>query len=169
MTDVTPSSEQTKADSPPPACFCARGHWNDPYPENGQCRECNVFLPANPTAITSELAGEYNRRRASGGKSQDEIAHSVLEDEGIKWDDATEGLRQLSLQFAKTKNVKTLELILQQIGVLKAKPKSGESEQVVEYQVALTAGSVASLKRSLADLEGMLNPSASDGEAGSRG
>ena len=78
-------------------------------------------------------------------------------------------MRQLALLFAKSKNVKTYELILQQIGVLKAKPKSGESEQVVEYQVALTAGSVASLQRSLADLEGMLNPSVSDGETGSRG
>ena len=156
MDEVTSSQEKLKEASRPPACYCARGHLNDPYPENGQCTECNVFLPANPSAITSELAGEYNRRRASGGKSQDEIAHSVLEDEGILWDKATEGLRQLALQFAKSKNVKTLELILQQIGVLKAKPKPGEENPELTYELTLTAGTVQELKRSLSDLDALL-------------
>ncbi len=79
-----------------------------------------------------------------------------LEDEGIPWDTATEGLRQLSLQFAKSKNYKTLELILQQIGVLKAKPKPGEEATELKYEVTLTGGSVEDLKRSLADLQQVL-------------
>ena len=156
MTGVT--LPQGQASSPPamPAVECARGHWNDPYPNDGKCVECGLYLPANPTALKSEDMDAINKRKAAGGKSVDEIAHAVLEDEGVPWKEATEGLRQLSLQFAKTRAVKTLELIYQQIGALKAKPKSAEGDTVVEYQVSLTAGTVDGLKRSLADLESLL-------------
>ena len=99
---------------------------------------------------------EINKRKAEGGKTRDEIARGVLEDEGIPWDDATEGMRQLALLFAKSKNVKTYELILQQIGVLKAKPKPGEEQTELKYEVTLTAGSLESIKRSLSDLDDAL-------------
>ena len=156
MDEVTSSQEKPKKASRLPAVECARGHMNDPYPESGQCVECSIFLPANPYVMTGEEAGEHNRRRASGGKSQTEIAHRVLEDEGIGWDDATEGMRQLALQFARTSNNKTLELILQQVGALKAKPKPGEENQELTYELTLTAGTVEELKRSLADLDALL-------------
>ena len=129
---------------------------NDPYPENGQCTECNIFLPANPYALDSEGAKEVRARAREGTKSQEQIAKSVLEDEGVPWKEAPEGLRQLSLQFAKSRNVKTLELSYQQIGVLKAKPKPGEEATELKYEVSLTADSVDSLKRSLADLDDVL-------------
>ena len=154
--EATRLLEEPKEVSRPPATECARGHMNDPYPENGQCGECNIFLPANPYAMTGEEAIEHNKRRAAGGKSQDEIAHGVLEDEGVPWDEATEGMRQLALLFAKSKNTKTYELILQQIGVLKAKPKPGEEAVKVEYQVAITSDTVDGLKDSLQDLDDLL-------------
>ena len=139
-----------------PAVECSRGHWNDPYPDNGKCVECGVYLPANPAIFTAETAAEASALQDGGSKSREEIAHRVLEDEGVPWDDATEGLRQLALQFAKSKNTKTLELILQQIGVLKAKPKPGEEKTELKYEVTLAASTVAELEHSLAVLKALL-------------
>ncbi|GAF88562.1 unnamed protein product [marine sediment metagenome] len=106
--------------------------------------------------MNSERAKELQARRRITTKAQDEIARDVLKDEGIAWDDATEGMRQLALLFAKSKNVKTYELILQQIGVLKAKPKPGEEVTEIRHELSLTADNVQDLKRSLSDLEGIL-------------
>lgn len=141
----------------PTSAECWRGHVNDPYPENGKCTECEAFLPGNPHVLKSEDMAEINKRKAGGGKTQAEIAHGVLEDEGVPWDEATEGMRQLALLFAKSKNTKTYELILQQIGVLKAKPKPGEEQTELKYEVSLSAGNVEDLKRSLSDLEDVLH------------
>ncbi len=131
---------------------CSRGHPNDPYPENGKCVVCQVYLPDNKEGFKSEDMAEINKRKAEGGKTREEIAHGVLEDEGVPWDEATEGMRQLALLFAKSKNTKTYELILQQIGVLKAKPKPGEEQTELKYEVSLSAGNVEDLRRSLSDL-----------------
>ncbi len=138
------------------AVACSRDHWNDPYPENGRCTTCGVYLPSNPDALTAETAKDLQVRRRIGTKAQEEIAHDVLVDEGVEWDDAPEGMRQLALLFAKTKNVKTYELILQQIGVLKARPKPGETAVEVKHELSLTAGNVGDLKRSLSDLQDVL-------------
>lgn len=156
MNDVTLLPEAERVIPPVNPTECSRGHMNDPYPHNGRCVECGVYLPSNPTAFTPETGADAGSMRAGGDKSREEIAHAVLEDEGVEWDDATEGMRQLALLFAKSKNVKTYELILQQIGVLKSKPRPGETETVVEYQVSLTAATVGDLKASLADLDGLV-------------
>ena len=156
MTEATLLLEAPKVSPPKPAVECSRGHYNDPYPYDGKCVECGVYLPSNPTVLTSEQVAEANRRRASGGKSQEEIARSILEDDGLPWDDAPEGLRQLALLFAKSKNTKTYELILQQIGVLRAKPKPGEEQTELKYEVSLTSSSIEDLKRSLQDLDDLL-------------
>ena len=157
MNEATPLLEATEVISRVlPPVECKRGHLNDPYPENGQCTECNIFLPANPYALDSESGKEVRAMGVGGAKTREEIAHGVLEDEGVPWDEATEGMRQLALLFAKSKNTKTYELILQQIGVLKAKPKPGEEQTELKYEVSLTAGSVESIKRSLSDLADLL-------------
>lgn len=157
QTGATLLQEEAKVvPSVPSPVECSRGHWNDPFPENGKCTVCHVYLPGNKQGFSSEDMAEINIRKAEGGKTRDEIARGVLEDEGIPWDDATEGMRQLALLFAKSKNVKTYELILQQIGVLKAKPKPGEEQTELKYEVTLTAGSLESIKRSLADLDDAL-------------
>ena len=157
MTEATLLLEAPKViPRTPSPVECSRGHPNDPYPENGKCVVCQVYLPDNKEGFTSEDMAEINKRKAEGGKTQDEIARGVLEDEGVPWDEATEGMRQLSLLFAKSKNTKTYELILQQIGVLKAKPKPGEEQTELKYEVSLSAGSVEDLKRSLSDLEAVL-------------
>ena len=157
MNEVAPSPVQTE--EPPSihaAVECSKGHVNDPYPDNGKCIVCQVYLPGNPYVLKSEDMAEINKRTAAGGKTREQIAHDVLEDEGIAWDDATEGMRQLALLFAKSKNVKTYELILQQIGVLKARPKPGEMEVAVMHELSLTAGNVEALSRSLKDLKRIL-------------
>ena len=156
MSEATLSPEVAVVSPRLPSVECSRGHLNDPYPDNGRCTVCGIYLAVNPDAYTSESAAESNRRKAGGEKSREEIAHGVLEDEGVPWDEATEGMRQLALLFAKSKNTKTYELILQQIGVLKAKPKPGEEQTELKYEVSLTAGSVESIKRSLSDLDGLL-------------
>lgn len=156
MGEATRSPEETEESEGRSAVSCSRGHLNDPYPSNGQCTECSIFLPANPYVLKSEDMDEINKRKALGGKTREEIARSILEDEGVEWDSATETLRQLALQFAKSKNTKTIELILQQIGVLRAKPRPGEADTVVEYQVILTGASVEALKDSLQDLDDLL-------------
>ena len=156
MSEVSPSQEKVEVLPRPDAVECSRGHWNDPYPHNGKCVECGVYLPSNPDVLTSETAAVYRLNQVESGKSREEIAHDVLEDEGVSWDEATEGMRQLALLFAKSKNVKTYELILQQIGVLKARPKPGEAVVAVKHEVSLTAGNVAALAQSLVDLEGIL-------------
>ena len=157
MSEAAPSPVRTeKPPSMPAPAECSRGHVNDPYPDNGKCVVCQVYLPNNPYALTSERMPEINRRKAEGDKTREEIAHDVLEDEGIPWDEATEGMRQLALLFAKSKNVKTYELILQQIGVLKARPKPGETEVEVKHELSLTAPSVDSLSKSLDDLKRIL-------------
>ncbi len=157
MNEVAPSPEATEVKPRTPSPVeCSRGHPNDPYPENGKCVVCQVYLPDNKEGFKSEDMAEINRRKAEGDKSREQVAHDVLEDEGLPWDDATEGLRQLAFMFAKSKNIKTYELILQQIGVLKAKPKPGEEATELKYEVSLTADSVDSLKRSLADLDDVL-------------
>ena len=157
MNDVTPLQEQAKpAERANAPVTCKRGHLNDPYPENGQCAVCSCFLPGNPYKLDSEKGKDARARGHGGKKAIEASAQRILEDEGIPWDEATEGMRLLAIQFAKNGNNKTLELILQQIGVLKAKPKSAEGDTVVEYQVSLTAATVEGLKRSLADLESLL-------------
>lgn len=157
MSEATLSLEEAKVvPSVPSPVECFRGHMNDPFPENGKCTVCHVYLPGNKEGFTSEDMDEINKRKAEGGKTREEIAHGVLEDEGVPWDEATEGMRQLALLFAKSKNTKTYELILQQIGVLKAKPKPGEEQTELKYEVSLTAGSVDDIKRSLADLNDVL-------------
>lgn len=135
---------------------CKQGHINDPYPENGQCVVCSTFLPGNPYKLDSEKAKDARAKGVGGAKAIEESAHKILEDEGIPWDEATEGMRLLAMQFAKNGHNKTLELILQQIGVLKAKPKPGEEATELKYEVSLTSSNVEDLKRSLSDLEAVL-------------
>ena len=156
MSEVAPSPVQTQERPPLAPTECSRGHLNDPYPDDGRCMTCNIFLPSTPGRLNSERAKELQARRRITTKAQDEIARDVLADEGVPWDEATEGMRQLALLFAKSKNVKTYELILQQIGVLKARPKPGETEVEVKHELSLTAPSVDSLSKSLDDLKRIL-------------
>ena len=156
MSDVAPSPVQTQEQPRLDAVECSRGHWNDPYPHNGKCVDCGVYLPSNPDALTTDTAKNLQAQRRLGTKAQDQIAHDVLKDEGIAWEDATEGMRQLALLFAKSKNVKTYELILQQIGVLKARPKPGEADVEVRHEVVLAAPTVDALGRSLDDLKRLI-------------
>ena len=129
---------------------CAKGHENDPYPEDGRCTECHIFLPNNQASILPDGSRrEFTQR-------QKDIAKGLLEDEGIKWNEASEVLRQLSLNYAKTQNNKTLELMLAQVGTLKARPRPGDTEQVTEFQVVLSAETTGNLERSLAVLDRLL-------------
>ena len=157
MTTVTQSQvETTEQTGVPSSVECWRGHVNDPYPDNGMCVVCSAYLPGNTEGFKSEDMLEINRRKAEGAKTREQIAHDVLEDEGISWEDATEGMRQLALLFAKSKNVKTYELILQQIGQLKARPKPGEADVEVKHELSLTARTVDSLSKSLDDLKRLI-------------
>ena len=156
MNKATLSPEEAKVIPRLTAVTCSRGHENTPYPENGRCVVCQTYLPGNPSALTSERAKEINERSKEGTRAQREIARRLIEDKGTKWADAPEEVRQLALQYAKTGNNRTLELFLQQIGVLKAKPKPGEEQTELKYEVSLTADTIDSIKGSLSDLNDIL-------------
>ena len=156
MNEATLSLEEAKESPRLTTVTCSRGHENTPYPENGRCVVCQTYLPGNPDALTSEKAKEINEKTKEGTRAQREVARRLLSDEGIEWAAATEGLRQLAFRYAKDGNNRTLELLLQQVGALKAKPKPGEEQTELKYEVSLTAASVDSLQQSLADLDGLL-------------
>ncbi len=129
------------------------GTFNDPYPETGRCVGCSKWLKGNKSGFDSETAKQAQDARKSLTKSQKEIARKILKDEGVSWKSATEGLRQLAKQFAKTGNIKTYELILQQLDKLKAKPKSSEDAPDAEIVVYLTSDTVENLAKSLEVLD----------------
>ena len=156
MSEATPLLEATEVISRPEPAECSNGHMNSPYPGDGKCTECGLYLPGNPDVFTPDSAAEGRKVRTAREEKNEKTARLILEDEGVRWDDATEGLRQLALHYANKKNNKTLELILQQVGALKAKPKPGEEQTELKYEVSLTAGSVESIKRSLSDLAELL-------------
>ena len=142
MTEATLLLEAPKETPRLTAVTCSRGHENSPVPETGRCVVCQTYLPGNPSALTSERAKEINERAKEGTKAQREVARRLLSDEGVEWTSATEGLRQLALGYAKTGNNRTLELLLQQVGALRARPKPGEEQTELKYEVTLTGGRV---------------------------
>lgn len=153
---ATPLQEELEESPRLTTVVCSRGHENTPYPTNGRCVVCQTYLPGNPSALTSEKAKEINEKAKEGTKAQREVARRLIEDKGTKWAAATEEIRQLALQYAKTGNNRTLELFLQQMGLLKARPKPGEEQTELKYEVSLTSSNVEDLRRSLSDLEAVL-------------
>lgn len=156
MSDATLLQEETKVSTRQEPVKCSKGHLNTPYPGDGRCVECGIYLDNNPDVFTPDSAAEGRKVRSTLEGAREKTARRLLEDEGIPWDNATEGLRQLAMRYIKDGNNKTLELLLQQVGALKAKPKPGEEATELKYEVSLTAGSVEDLKRSLSDLEEVL-------------
>jgi len=138
---------------PDPVKCKSCGLLNDPYPETGRCIGCSRWLKGNKSRFNSETRRSWGRDAKSATLSQKEIAHKILKDEGIGWNSATEGLRQLAIQFAKTGHIKTYELILQQLDRLKARPKSSEDVVEAEIVVYLTSDTVENLEKSLEVLD----------------
>ena len=126
---------------------CSDGHYNFPYPESGMCGTCNNFLPGNSAAS----AGKVDHKGFS--KTQRAVAARVLADEGVSWASAPEAMKQLALQFSKTRNNKTLELILSQLSKLKARPKPGEERRETKFEINLTSNTLENLHRSLDELD----------------
>ena len=125
------------------AVVCAKGHEHSTYPESGLCQSCGIFLPENQA---SALAAGTRREIT---RAQLDVAERLLDDEGVVWKEAPEVLRQLAQSYAKTQNIKTLEMMLSQIGTLKARPRPSVPEVEAAYVVNLTADTVDNLERSL--------------------
>ena len=90
-------------------------------------------------------------------KAIEESAMKILSDEGVSWEAATESLRVLALSFAETQNIKTLTLLLTQLGKLKSAPRRGDETMQEVYELHLTSDSVESLGKSLRDLKEFLD------------
>ena len=129
---------------------CSAGHVNDPYPSSGMCVVCNNYLPGN------EAASSTRGKNLIFTKDQKDVAKRLLEGEGIKWPSAPETLRQLALGYAKTGQLRALEMMMGQIGTLRARPKPGEEVREEIYNIHLTSNTVENLHRSLHDLNELL-------------
>ncbi len=125
---------------------CAKGHLNDPYPESGRCVVCNNFLKGNRNIMTTEKAAELTERKKTGTKAHEETAQKIVEGEGFKWKEVTETIRQLVLNYAKQGNLKDLELALQQMGKLRAKPKQAEEAEDIVIEVHVSDKLLESLE-----------------------
>ena len=117
---------------------CNQGHLNDPYPENGMCVVCGNFLKGNRHRMDSKKAAELDELKKTGTKAHSETARKIVEDEGFKWEEVTQTIRLLVENYVKRGNLKEMELALQQMGKLKAKPKQAEDvdETIIEVHVS---------------------------------
>ena len=117
---------------------CTKGHWNDPYPENGLCVVCGSWLPGNKNRFDKAEAGNLKTAAAARKRGLKQKAKDLLEGMGIKWNEAPKHLQMISETAAKTGNTKDMEFLLQQVGQLTAKPRPAEEveDTVVEIHVS---------------------------------
>ena len=116
---------------------CKNGHINDPYPEGGQCVVCRLWLPGNKNIWKEENTGEGNTSKADRKKALKAKARNLLKDLGFEWGDAPSHLRMIAETATRTSNSKDMEFLLQQVGELKAKPKSAEDTVEAEIVVSV--------------------------------
>ena len=114
---------------------CKNGHVNDPYPENGQCVVCSMWLPGNKNIFKKEHTGEASTSRAAHKRALLAKAKELLEDLKVEWKEAPKHLRMIAETATRTSNSKDMEFLLQQVGELKAKPKSAEEFAEAEIVV----------------------------------
>lgn len=112
---------------------CTKGHINDPYPESGLCVVCGAWLPGNTRGWkkgNKEGSSAAERKKALKAK-----ARELLKDLGFDWKDAPSHLRMIAETATRSTNSKDMEFLLQQVGELKAKPKS--AEDTVEAEIVV--------------------------------
>ena len=133
---------------------CKDGHLNDPYPDNGLCIVCRKWLPGNKMGF----GGKVDAREAKGGaiekrKSLKKKTKELLESLGVSWAKSPEYLKMMSETAARSGNTKDMEFLLQQVGELKAKPKSTEDVGEAEVVVYVTAKTAEHLEETLGVLD----------------
>ena len=122
---------------------CARGHMNDPYPEDGKCVECHIFLPGNPDAIyDAERARELNEHKTAHEQNREKRAKKYIEEAGGTWEKTDAIMQDLAIRYATTLNRHDGELLLKQLERLKAPPRLKEELAADEIINEFTAPSV---------------------------
>ena len=128
---------------------------NDPYPEDGLCKQCRGFLKGNPYTLQSkDMAGVARNKTAREVKIKNR-AKQYTTDAELKWSETPAITQDLAIRFATTKDRHDGELLLQQLDMLKARPKSSEDLVETEFSVVLTAKNVEALEQSLEVLDGL--------------
>lgn len=132
-----------------PATCKKCGTVNDPYPENGMCTECKGFLKGNPYKLQSEDMEGIARRKTTRERGIKSRAKQYIKDAELSWGETPAITQDLAIRFATTKDRHDGELLLQQLDMLKARPKSSEDYVEAEYSIELTADTVEALQESL--------------------
>lgn len=128
---------------------CARGHLNDPYPETGRCSVCNIFLPANPAAITSETAAEFNRNRTLMGADRRKRLKKLIVEAGWTMDTVPELLLMYAETAVKTGSTSDYDKFAQQSQQYKPAPRSGPEDRDPTLEVVILAESIDHIRRSI--------------------
>jgi len=125
---------------------CNNGHLNDPYPESGNCVVCGNFLPGNDKRFSKESRAAINPGITAKKRGLEKKSREVLESLGIKWSEAPKYLQMMSETAAKSGNMKDMEFLLQQVGELKARPKSSEEVESTIVEVHISDAVIKSLE-----------------------
>ena len=128
---------------------------NDPYPEDGLCRQCRSFLKGNPYTLQSEDMPGVEKRKSGRRQQIENRAKQYTTDAELKWSETPAITQDLAIRFATTKDRHDGELLLQQLDMLKARPKSSEDLVETEFSVVLTAKNVGALEQSLEVLDAL--------------
>lgn len=104
------------------------------------------------------FGGKVDAREAKGGaiekrKSLKKKTKELLESLGVSWAKSPEYLKMMSETAARSGNTKDMEFLLQQVGELKAKPKSTEDVGEAEVVVYVTAKTAEHLEETLGVLD----------------
>jgi len=132
------------------------GHFNDPYPKGGQCTECTGMLLGNSFVFKSEDMKDINVRKAQHEKEILNRAKQYIKDAGLVWKETPAIIQDLAIRAATTKNRSDITLLLQQLEMLKPKPKSTEGFIETQFSLELSAKNIEELQNSLEVLDGLL-------------
>ena len=133
---------------------CKRcNHFNDPYPDTGRCTECSAWLPGNQYVLKSEDMKGIAKRRSLRDEEILKRAKKYITDAGENWEETSAVLQDLCIRYATTKERKDGEIMLQQLKMLQAKPKSSEEVIETSFSIEISAKNIGELQKSLEVLD----------------
>ena len=96
---------------------------------------CGAWLPGNKNRWSKENIGEANTSKSAHKKALKTKARDLLKGLNVEWGEAPTHLRMIAETAARSTNIKDMEFLLQQVGELRAKPKS--AEDVLEAEIVV--------------------------------
>lgn len=135
---------------------CAKGHLNDPYPEDGRCVQCKIWLPGNPFKTEPGYGAEISEKRDLRREQILKRAKQYVEEAGREWDNDIDAILQdLAIRAVTTKDRHDMSLLLVELGKKHATPKSSEEVVAAEFSVVITGETVATIQESIDELDAL--------------